>query len=177
MRRMWQDFGQKGVGYTEADYQRLAEEVAGISLEAYFQEMIFGTVPFEKWLVPALDYVGCMLEKTPATLAYESLYGFRLAAGGNVVSYISPDSPAATVLSVEDELMALNGRKLENNNLLSLLQDQERVELTLFRQKKLRTVTLQPDGHIHLPQYKVMKNPKANSVAQVNFKAWLKQDF
>ncbi|WP_192823049.1 M61 family metallopeptidase [Rufibacter sp. LB8] len=177
MRRMWQDFGQKSVGYREADYQRLCEDVAGISLEDYFQEMIFGTVSFEKWLVPALDYVGCTLEKTPAVLIYESMYGFRLAPGSHGVSYVSPNSPAAAVLSVEDELVALNGRKLENNNLLSLLKNQTEVEFTLFRQKKLLTVILQPDGQIHLPQYKVSKNPGANPDAQVNFKAWLKQDF
>ncbi|WP_066839722.1 M61 family metallopeptidase [Rufibacter ruber] len=180
MRQMWQQFGQKGIGYAEEDYQRLAEGVAGVSLEPYFREMVFGTVPFEKWLAPALDYLGCTLDKLPSAQAHESLFGFRLnpaLAATPTVGYIAPASPAAAVLSVEDELIALNGRKLENANLANLLQGQEAVELTLFRQKKLRTVSLTPDGQLHLPQYRVSKNPAATPAQQANFTTWLKQPF
>jgi predicted metalloprotease with PDZ domain len=180
MRRMWQEFGQTGRGYTEEDYQELAQQVAGVSLEDYFREMIFGTVSFEKWLAPALDYVGCTLEKKPSVLPYESIYGFRvnpvLPASG-VISYVAPGSPAAAMLAVDDELIALNGRKLENNNLVNLLQKPEAIELTLFRQKKLQTVRLTPDGTLHLPQYSVTRKKDASLEQQANFKAWLKQEF
>nr|WP_262890675.1 hypothetical protein [Rufibacter sediminis] len=180
MRRMWQEFGRPGIGYSEEDYQRLAEEVAGISLENYFREMIFGTVPFEKWLTPALAYVGCTLEKEPAVLPYESLYGFRLnptITTASVIGYVAPDSPAAAAFSVDDELIALNGRKLENGNLVNLLKGQAEVEMTLFRQKTLKTVKLKPDGTVHLPQFCVKKNPTATAEQQANFKQWLKQEF
>ncbi|WP_181307756.1 M61 family metallopeptidase [Rufibacter sp. XAAS-G3-1] len=180
MRRMWEEFGKTGIGYAEADYQRLAQEVAGISLETYFREMIFGTVAFEKWLAPALEYVGCTLEKEPAVLPHESLYGFRLNAAlptASVIGYVAPNSPAAAVLSVDDELVAVNGRKLENANLANLLKGQTQAEITLFRQKTLKTVQLKADGPVYLPQYCVQKNPKANAAQQENFRLWLKQDF
>lgn len=180
MRKMWQKFGQTGIGYSEQDYQTLAEEVAGVSLQVYFKEMIFGTVSFEKWLAPALDYVGCTLEKLSSAAAHESLYGFRLhptSTASPTISYIVSNSPAAQVLSVDDELVAVNGRKLENNNLAALLQRQEDVEITLFRQKKLYTVRLAPDGNLYLPQYKVVKNLTATEEQQHNFKLWLKQEF
>ncbi|KAA3440789.1 M61 family metallopeptidase [Rufibacter hautae] len=180
MRRMWLEFGKPGIGYAEEDYQRLAEEVAGISLEKYFQEMVFGTVPFETCLAPALAYVGCLLEKEPAVLPHESLYGFRLNAAlpaVSVVGYVAPNSPAAWVLAIDDELIAVNGRKLENSNLANLVKGQPEIEITLFRQKRLKTVILKPDGTVHLPQYCVKKNPAATAEQQANFKAWLKQDF
>ncbi|AMM52737.1 peptidase M61 [Rufibacter sp. DG15C] len=178
MRRMWLEFGQKGIGYTEQDYQNLAEQVAGVSLQTYFEEMIFGTVPFEKWLAPALKYVGCQLQKLPSPLLHESRYGFRLAPTPLfTVGYVAPNSPAAKVLSVDDELIALNGRKLENLNLQALLAQKEKAELTLFRQKKLLTVTLLPDGDIHLPLFRVSRNPKATPDQKQNFKLWLKQEF
>lgn len=177
MRRLWQEFGQTGTGYREADYQRLAEEEAGTSLETYFREMIFGTVSFEKWLTPALEYVGCTLEKLPTANLQESTFGFRLANGGLTVAYIAPGSPAAKALSVDDELIALNGRKLEATNLQHLLKDQETVELTLFRQKRLRTVTLTSTGALHLPQYRISQNPAATEAQQQNFRGWLNQAF
>ncbi|MFB9863381.1 M61 family metallopeptidase [Rufibacter immobilis] len=180
MRRMWQEFGQKGMGYSEEDYQRLAEQAAGVSLERYFQEMIFGTASFEKWLAPALAYVGCQLEKLPSGQVHESLYGFRLNAttpAATTVTYVAPDSPAAQVLSVDDELIALNGRKLENGNLPHLLTGKAEVEITLFRQKHLQTVTLAPDGQLHLPQYRVSKLPSATPEQQTNFNRWLNQKF
>ncbi|QHL87722.1 M61 family peptidase [Nibribacter ruber] len=179
MRRMWQDFGQTGIGYTEEDYQKLAEQVAGASLQTYFQEMVFGTVPFEKWLAPLLAYVGCQLQVLPSLLAHESRFGFRIVPGSQgVVSYVAPSSPAAGVLSVEDELIALNGRKLENQNLQSLLTLQDKTaEFTLFRQRRLMTVTLQPDGRVYLPQYKVTKDPAATPEQKENFTAWLRQEF
>jgi predicted metalloprotease with PDZ domain len=140
--------------------------------------MIFGTAPFEKWLTPALDYVGCQLQKLPSALLHESRYGFRLApTPAMTVGYVAPDSPAGKVLSVEDEFIALNGRKLENLNFQALLAQEEKAEITLFRQKKLMTVTLLADGQIHLPQYKISRKPKATPEQKENFKAWLKQDF
>ncbi|GGK84873.1 M61 family metallopeptidase [Rufibacter glacialis] len=180
MRRMWQEFGQPGLGYTEADYQRLAEEEAGQSLEPYFREMIFGTASFEPWLQAALDYVGCTLHKEPAALAYESVYGFRLNPALPtipVVGYVVPDSPAAAVLSVDDELVAVNGRKLENGNLQHLTKGQQKLEVTLFRQKTLQTVTLSPGPQLFLPQYSVRKNPSATAEQQENFRQWLHQEF
>ncbi|MFC6996144.1 M61 family metallopeptidase [Rufibacter roseus] len=180
MCRMWQEFGQTGIGYSDQDYKIIAEQTAGVSLEKYFQEMIFGTAPFEEWLAPALEYVGCALEKLPATAAHESLFGFRLSAASTAsptVGYISPNSPAAAVLSVEDELIALNGRKLENNNLPGLLSDKKEVEITLFRQRKLHTVKLVTNGPLHLPQYRVSKTTSATEEQKQNFKLWLKQDF
>lgn len=180
MRRLWQEFGQTGRGYREEDYQDLAQQVAGIPLEDYFREMIFGTVSFEKWLAPALDYVGCTLEKLPSALPYESFYGFKVnpaLPAAAAIGYVAPGSPAAAVMAVEDELIAVNGRKVENGNLVNLLAKPEPIELTLFRQKKLQTVRLAPDGLLHLPQYNVRKKPEASPEQQANFRAWLKQEF
>ncbi|WP_210489470.1 M61 family metallopeptidase [Rufibacter aurantiacus] len=180
MRRMWLEFGQPGIGYAEEDYQRLAEEVAGVSLEQYFREMVFGTTAFDTWLAPALEYVGCLLEKEPAALAYESTYGFRLNAAlssASVIGYVVPNSPAAQILSLDDELIAINGRKVENSNLANLVKGQAELEITLFRQKRLKTVKLKPDDTVYLPQYCVKKSQSATAEQQANFKAWLKQDF
>ena len=61
MRRLYEEFGKTGIGYTEADYVRIVNEVAGRNMQAYFKEFIDGTAPVEEPLDSALRTVGCQL--------------------------------------------------------------------------------------------------------------------
>ena len=177
MRRLWQEFGKPLIGYTEQDYQRLAEEVAGQSLHNYFDEIIYSTVPVQASLNQALHYVGCTLQQEPNGGITESKFGFRTAASGDFfkVTYIEPNSPAAHALSVDDELIAVNGRKLEES--LLLFKSQDLIEVSLFRNKKLRTIILQADGKPHLIKYTIQKLTNSTPDQKQNFELWLKQKF
>ncbi|PSR55446.1 peptidase M61 [Adhaeribacter arboris] len=178
MRRLWQEFGKPKIGYTEQDYQRLTEEVAGQSLQSYFDQIIYSTVPVHEPLNEALNYIGCFLLKEPNVGVSESRFGFKTTLNNTslLVGYIEPNSPAAQVLSTDDELVAVNGRRIEGN-LAVLLQNEPTYEVTLFRNKFLRTVTLTADDEQHLAKYSIQKLPNATSEQQQNFKLWLKQEF
>ncbi|GAB3534189.1 PDZ domain-containing protein [Pontibacter brevis] len=178
MRKMWENFGKRDIGYTEQDYARLVEEVAERSLQPYFDKYINGTAPLEPALDEALQYVGCTLKEQENPLLHEGRYGFKVSSDQVVkVTAIAPDAPASKVLSIEDELIALNGRKLENNlqQLLSLQPDA--VELTLFREKQLRVVQLEPDGKSYYSKFTIEKRADATEEQKQNFKLWLKQEF
>ncbi len=58
MRLMWQRFGKPFVGYTLADYYDSTEEVAGESLNWYYETCIFGNAPLETLLNQYLAFVG-----------------------------------------------------------------------------------------------------------------------
>lgn len=178
MRRLWLEFGKTKIGYTEQDYQRLAEEVAGQSLGVYFADIIYGTVPLHEPLNQALQYVGCTLQKEANAGLTEARFGFKTTLNGNslLVGYIEPNSPAARVLSTDDELIAVNGRQIEGN-IAVLLRQGLAFELTLFRNKQLRTVTLAADGHQHLAKYTLRKLLAASPAQKHNFKVWLQQEF
>ncbi|QNF33038.1 M61 family metallopeptidase [Adhaeribacter swui] len=178
MRSLWQQFGKTHLGYTEQDYQQLVEAVAGQSLQTYFDEVINGIVPVHEWLNRALNYVGCTLHAETNAGMTEARFGFKTTFNGThlVVSYIEPNSPAAQVLATDDELVALNGRKIEGN-LAGLLQQTETVELTLFRNKMLRTATLVPDSKSYLTKYLVRKLPVSSPAQKENFKNWINQEF
>ncbi len=62
---LWERFGKRGIGYSHEDYVQLAEEVAGKSLQNYFDECITGIVPMQERLAEALAYIGCRLEAAP----------------------------------------------------------------------------------------------------------------
>ena len=61
MRRLYEEFGQTGSGYTEDDYARVVAEVAGRDMQRYFDQFINGTAPLLEPLDRALHTVGCQL--------------------------------------------------------------------------------------------------------------------
>lgn len=178
MQALWEEFGKKEIGYTAEAYENLVENIAGKSFGSYFDNYINGTTPIEPALAEALRFVGCTLKITENPLVHEGKYGFKITSDQSIkVAALMPGSPASMVLSIDDELIALNGRKLENNlqQLLSLQASQ--TELTVFRNKTLRTVILQADGKNYYSKYTIEKNPDASETEKQNFKLWLKQDF
>ncbi|WP_149241639.1 M61 family metallopeptidase [Dyadobacter sp. 32] len=58
MRRLWQRFGKPFIGYNLRDYQDIAEEVAGESLDWYWKDCILTNGPLEFRLNEALEFVG-----------------------------------------------------------------------------------------------------------------------
>lgn len=178
MLRLWQEFGQTGTGYTEADYARLVAEVAQTSMDSYFEAVINGTAPLQAYLEQALHYVGCTLLCQHSPVLSEAVFGFKttIKEHNPQVTAIAPGSPAAAGLSLDDELVAVNGRRI-SNNLPALLNTSEPVELTLFRNKMLRQVRLVPGEQSFYNKYKVSKLPGAAAWQQENFRLWLKQPF
>ncbi|PRY07889.1 putative metalloprotease with PDZ domain [Pontibacter ummariensis] len=178
MRKLWERFGKKSIGYSEDDYLALVDEVGQTSFRTYFDNFINGTAPIEDALDEALRYVGCTLRKQESSLLYEHKYGFKVSSDEtSKVIAIAPDSPASEVLSIDDELVALNGRKLENNLQQLLALEPDEVELVLFRDKQLHVVRLQKNDSSYYSRYFVEKRKDATQAEQENFKLWLKQEF
>jgi predicted metalloprotease with PDZ domain len=179
MQRLWTDFGQKDIGYTEEDYKKLVAEVGKDSFAKYFEDIIYGTAPIQPYLEKALNYIGCTLvtEQNPGLT--ESTWGFKtgLTTDNNLqVTAIAAESPASTGLSLQDELIAVNNRKVEGN-ISPLIAHQTEISLTLFRNKQLRQVTLSASEGKYFPKYKVQKQAEALLPNRANFYLWLKQRF
>ncbi|WP_162428477.1 M61 family metallopeptidase [Pontibacter pudoricolor] len=178
MRELWVRFGKQTIGYTEQDYAGLVDEIAGQSFRSYFDNYINGTSTIEPALDEALNFVGCTLKQQENALLYECRFGFKVSTDQTIkVTAIAPASPAFNSLSVDDELVALNGRKLEQNlqHLLQQLSPTETITLTLFREKQLRQVMLTPTSHIFYPKYTIEKRADATTIEKANFKLWLNQ--
>lgn len=58
---LWDRFGIPFVGYTLEDYRAVVEEVAGDSLEWYWNDCILGNLPLENHLNHALAWVGLQM--------------------------------------------------------------------------------------------------------------------
>jgi predicted metalloprotease with PDZ domain len=180
LRRLWVEFGQTGVGYTEDDYIRLVEEVAGRPMRQYFDSFIHGTAPLEEPLTKALNFVGCTLVQEENVSAAEGMFGFKtiLKNERTEVTNILPHSPAAAVLTVDDEIIAVNGRRVQMNLQVLLNDGAPSYELSVFRHSRLLTVSLAPDpARRFWPKITIEKRPDATPEQQVSFRQWLKQDF
>ncbi|MDX5442731.1 MAG: hypothetical protein LPJ89_02990, partial [Hymenobacteraceae bacterium] len=178
MRQLWQQFKENGKGYTAQDYQHTAETVAGTSLQNYFDEVINGTAPLEPWLEEALQTVGCTLQTEENVAVSENNFGFKTITkdGKLLISAVAPASPAADALSLEDEIVAVNGRKAELS-LQHLLEPDKPQEITFFRNHRLRTAQLRPKTNRFYQNYQVQKLQQASAQQKHNFEQWLKQAF
>jgi hypothetical protein len=102
------------------------------------------------------------------------MFGFQTIQknGSTIVSLIEPNSNASKVLSLQDEVIAVDDRKVENN-LNELIADKQTVILTIFRQRKLYHVVLSVNRESYLKKYSLHIDSNANSKQMENLVAWL----
>jgi predicted metalloprotease with PDZ domain len=179
MRRLYDDFGKTGLGYTDEDYARIVAEVAGRRMQVYFDKFINGTAPLQEPLDKALHTVGCQLVAYENASASEGLFGFRTVVKNErtEVTYIWPNSPAAA-LTVDDEIVAINGRRVDMNLHSLLSTDAPLYEVAVFRQNRLVLVELpaQPQAAFGV-RYAVEKLAEADEAQKAGFQKWLGWDF
>ena len=179
MRRLYDEFAQANRGYTDADYQQVAEEVAGRSFADYFRDVIRGTLALEEPFREALQYLGLSMDEEPADNPYERYFGFKVN-GDNEVLTIAPDSPAEQGgLMLTDKLLSVNGFALKGDNLLPIFKyyQQDKVELVVESSSRYRTLTLMPTSQQFFPKMKLRKDAQASTAARENYRIWAKQEF
>lgn len=180
MRRLYEEFGLTGTGYTEEDYIRLVNEVAGRDMKSYFDKFIYGLEPLPGPLDKVLRTVGCQLVTVPNPAHAEATFGFRTTsrADRTDVSYIWPGSPAERVLAVEDEIVAVNTYRETPNLQLLLPGNAPHYELTVLRQHRLLTVQLNAEAGLSFGQrYEVRRLREADAAQQQGFRQWLGWEF
>ena len=180
MRQLYEEFGKTGIGYTEDDYIRIVNGVAGRNMQAYFDKFIYGTAPLTDPLNKVLHTVGCQLLVGENASASEGIFGFRTVVKNErtEVSTIWPDSPAATALTVDDEIVAINGRRVDMNLQSLLSNGAPGYDVTVFRQHRLLTVRLAPlPGRSFGQRYAVDKLETADAAQQDAYRQWLGWEF
>ena len=180
MRRLYEEFGKTGIGYTEADYVRLVNEVAERDMHTYFDKFIYGTAPLLEPLDRVLRAVGCQLLVGENASASEGAFGFRTVVKNDrtEVAAIWPDSPAAATLTVDDEIVAVNGRRVDANLQILLSTGTPSYEVSVFRQSRLLTVPLAATPGVRFGQhYAIDKLKTADTAQQRGYQQWLGWDF
>lgn len=175
MRYLWDYFGKKKRGYSLSDLQKLVSDLSGNALNDYFERFIFGTEPLEDKLNEVLRTVGCQLVPQQSARPSERHFGFRTGTGENAteVQKIAPDSPAARLLSLGDKVLAIDGVAPADGSGEGLLMHQTRVELTVLRQQRTKTLTLEANEGTYFLAYTIGQCQDATSEELVAFDQWL----
>ncbi len=64
LKRLYLETYKEGIGYSKATYKHLLEEVAGLSFEGYFADLIDGKGKWDEYINNSLNYIGLHIEKT-----------------------------------------------------------------------------------------------------------------
>ncbi len=169
-------YKQQGRGFTDQEFQDVVEEVAGMEMDAFFNDYVNGTQTpnYDRYL----RYVGLKLE----TQTYPD-EGPSLGASFNdnmEVTRVNRGSAAYSGgLNVEDELLAVNGFRINSTRqlkkILSDMKAGDQISLLVSRDGMLTTLEMNliPNNRM---TYSIGKVEKPTKQQQALYEAWLGEE-
>jgi predicted metalloprotease with PDZ domain len=164
---LWEHYGKPEIGLKEYQIEAICEQVAGCSLEAFFNRYLYGTedLPLADWLKAeqvTFSLRGMSgLQDTGGESKNEVLKGFLGANFADTehqsvkITHVWSDQPAYHAgLAAGDEIVALNGLKVANCAALEQrlkrvsMQENTVWECHYFRRDELRVTQLTPQSPV-----------------------------
>lgn len=163
MRFLYNEFYKKNKNYTPEDYQKIAEMMAGKSLDDFFKKYVRGTAEIDYNAI--LGGIGLQLETGEEALKQAFLGGNLAESDGKLtVRDVPADTPAYQFgLNNNDQIVAIDGNRASQNFLQSYLREKkpgDKVKLTIFRFDELREIEVTLGGRAK-SDYKIVpvENP------------------
>lgn len=155
LRTLWQRYGAQNLGVPEGGLENLAQEISGLDLREFFDRALRSTAELPLAEMLAAFGIHAQLRAQHSLIdeggrsggkSVGAWAGLKLRAGDTVVAQVLSGSPAQRAgLSAGDQLLALDGLKLNANNWHKRLEQTEPGrELTLhyFRGDELMSTTI-----------------------------------
>ena len=174
MRIIYNDYSISG--YSEEDYRKTAEAVAGLSLDNFFNSFVYGVVDYEPLLTHSLNYIGCELIKLPSTFYRERFFGIKSMNenGKAKIKSVAPGSPGfAAGLTRDDEIICVNGIKVENN-FSDLLENggEDDISLKFFSGGLLKETKIKRNNKEYFPVFYIRMLNSADTSQRNSFLRW-----
>jgi len=174
MRTMYHRYPLGSGGYTVDDFQNAGEELAGGSLEQFFNDFVHGTVPlpWERFL----NYAG--LDLTVVDTIQKPWLGIVSSDAGEkttITRVVAGSCGYDAGLNIGDEVLALDGFRVRTSDLQKRIEEMnagDKVKLTVFRDDGLREfeVTLR---HEEIPSYKITRVENPSPLQKSIYESWL----
>jgi len=161
MRSLYNNYGKKGIGVSEATYKSEIENVTGTSIDWLFDQYINGTKAFEGILTDCLDYLGLDLKNEPSADYAAARIGVKAVCVNNQLKVMAvfPGSPFDIAWGMlDDEIIAVNDVKVTNDlNQWLLFFENTSKKLTVNRKGKLVELFLPEVTRTFYQRYWVQK--------------------
>lgn len=174
MRRLYERFPHDAKGYTTADVLECVREATGTDFTPFFGDYIAGTARPE--FSTFLSVVGLECTSEPRTDTPYLGLNLTEKEGRTLVASTLINSPAyAAGLMADDEVLALDGRRLKSADLKDRLHSHapgDQVVFTVFRRDELRTLHLTL-GTDPTRSYRVKKTAQPSEAQKKAYESWL----
>jgi predicted metalloprotease with PDZ domain len=176
MRILWKEYKNSDYqGYTLESFINIVGNLIGKEkTQSWLEECIEGKTDLLERLEKLLIEFGVNLKKIPSKEISERNFGFRIKTenGKFIVTDIFPNSPSFGQLSLDDELIAIDGRKI-TNELNFLIEGKEFIEISLFRNFQLKNIRLNVSTYTYFNTFIVEIFEGKDAKQSENFVAWL----
>lgn len=181
LRHLWDAYGRAGEPYPE-DVQAVFEKAVGINLREIFDRLVRGTEDPD--LAAELETAGLTLRETWDQAQIQDgkqpvWCGFTLKNGVKIANVIDGSPAAAAGLSPDDELIALDRRRVKTDGglrkRLGLRRPGDRVEVALFRAGQLLELELELAASPPT-RYEIVAMENPTEAQQRFYSAWLGED-
>ena len=174
MKRLWELYAISG--YSIQDYEANIAHFLGEDYAAdYMNRFVHGTEDLWPLLEEALDWLGIEARRK-SSLSFKSTYGIKVIHrdGVSKVMQISEGSPASKKLSIGDEIVAVNHRKVgkEADELLRIGPDRS-VALAVFRHRELLLMEVEADGQTYYPEIELKAKEQMAEREKERLQAWI----
>src|SRR5690554_193390 len=170
MRTLYHDFGAKGIGITEQDYQKEIERISGKSMQWFFDDYIHGTKSYSTLLEDSFNTIGIELYNEPVASDVAAYLGAKIMEVNNetVVMALYPGSPLDVAGAIiGDKLIGINGVMINNDadRWVKYFKSDDK-QITLNRKGKVVQLHLPESHRSYFQRYflKLTKNPKRDQV-------------
>ena len=176
MRYLYENFYKKGnKGITESDMQKAVETIAGKSMEQFFKDHVNGTKTID--YAKVLEYAGLEIKNANPDSAKVSLGANLVEKEGKLTvrSVIRGSSAYDGGLNAEDEVIAVNGYRVNNDKLAKILANKnigDKITVTVSRDDVIKNIDVTLKGNSNL-KYKLTKKSKLTAEQEKIHKKWL----
>ena len=176
MRHLYTEFYKKNRNYTPADFQRIAETMAGASLENFFARYVRGREELD--YNAGLNVVGLQLGDGTRPPVERASIGADLGQEGDrlVVRRVYSNSAGYEQgLNAGDQIVALDGMRVNQQSFMARLAEKrpgDAVTLTIFRDDDLRTLPLKLGGRV-FTDYRILPVRQPTPEQQRHYRAWI----
>jgi len=177
MRHLYDEFYKKDRNYTPRDFQKVSEQMAGVSLEGFFAKYVRGReeLDYDASLIAA----GLRLNTTGAQKPAETAYlGADLIQEGDrlVVSRVYAGSPAYEQgLNSGDQIVALDNRRVTKEFFEARIGEKkpgDLANLTIFRFDDLSRLPVKLGGSIDA-LYRIVAVEHPTAEQRQTYQSWL----